>query len=64
MKTVSEELYTRTMICLFKPQAERLIDRLCRHSQMEPDTVGILGDGYVFTEYVQEGSNTILRYIV
>ena len=39
---LSEELYTRnddSLVSVFKPQVERLIGSLCRHCQMEPDTV-------------------------
>ena len=39
---LSEELYTRNddnLVSLFKPQMEQLINTLCRHCQIEPDTV-------------------------
>ena len=39
---LSEELYTRNddnLVALFKPQMEQLINTLCRHCQIEPDTV-------------------------
>ena len=39
---LSEELYTRNddaMVAVFKPQIETLINTLCRHCQIEPDTV-------------------------
>jgi len=51
---LSEELYTRnddSLVSVFKPQVERLIGSLCRHCQMEPDTVGILEEGEDFTEF-------------
>ena len=39
---LSEELYTRnddSLVAQFKPQMEQLINTLCRHCQIEPDTV-------------------------
>jgi len=51
---LSEELYTRnddTLVAVFKAHIERLIVCLCRHCQMEPDTVGVLEEGEDFTEF-------------
>ena len=39
---LSEELYTindDALVAVFKPQIETLINTLCRHCQIEPDTV-------------------------
>ena len=51
---LSEELYTRnddSLVSVFRPQVERLVSTLCRHCQIEPDTVGVLEEGEDFTEF-------------
>jgi len=51
---LSEELYTindDALVAVFKPQIETLINTLCRHCQIEPDTIGILEEREDFTEF-------------
>lgn len=59
---LSEELYTRNedwLIQMFKPYVEKLILCLSRHCQMEPDTVGCLGEDDDFSEFRTKVSELI-----
>jgi len=59
---LSEEVYTRNddnLVNMFKPHIERLIVSLCRHCQMEPDTIGCLEDGEDFAEFRNRVSELI-----